>query len=178
MTIFNIFLFFEVFIATNASGSWYEFGETHNAIVSMLEEINAADKINLISEKTQFAVENDGFRFALAKCLGFKVDKHYNRAKESWSETRSSIQTLIKILLILKPQKTHIFADLRHSYNAVSNLCKEMNFEMNIDKNHKTLNGHCEKKTIYFFYANVHSTLCNFSIRLLFENLKNIKFHL
>ena len=115
-----------MFVATNAAASWFQFGETYNAIQELLKKIKADDKIHMIDQKNQFAVENEGFRYALAKCKGINVDKFYDQAKNSWNKTSQSIIKMTEIFLELQSYPTQSFADLRQSYDAVTDLCQEI----------------------------------------------------
>ena len=91
----------------------------------MLNKIKAQDKIQMINNKTQFAVENEGFRYALARCKKIEIQSFHDQANIIWNKTHLRITRLIEVLLKLKPFPTQSFANLRQSYQAVTELCKK-----------------------------------------------------
>ena len=120
-----------VFCATNARSHDHEWGDSWNAVTKLLQKLNVHSKVFLKRNETAFALDNDGFRFALAKASkNLSNDNHFHlksleaEAKTNWKRSRQTCFVLTSRIARMKAFSTASIIDLNRSYQAVKEMCK------------------------------------------------------
>ena len=88
-------------------------------------------KVSLKRNETAFALDNDGFRFALAKAQkNLSNENHFNLnsleddAKKNWRRSRQTCLALMTRIATMKAFSTVSIIDLNRSYQAVKEMCQ------------------------------------------------------
>ena len=116
--------FLVVFCATNARNTWYEWGDSWRAIEQLLKKLNVASKITLQRNKSAFALDNDGFRYALATAKGADLKSFERDAQTSWRVSRDAVIEMMRRIKEMKPFTTVSILNLNESYQAVQEMCQ------------------------------------------------------
>lgn len=112
-----------MFCATNARNTWYEWGDSWRAIEELLKKLRIGDKIKLQRNASAFALDNDGFRYALATAQGAKLESFSNDAKTSWEKSSTAMIEMIRKIKQMEPFTTVSILSLNESYQAVQQMC-------------------------------------------------------
>ena len=116
--------FILVFCATNARNTWYEWGDSWRAIEDLLTKLNVGDKIQLRRNFSAFALDNDGFRYALATAKGANLESFSMEAETSWKKSNAVVLDIIRRIKCMDPFTTGSILSLNESYQAVQNMCR------------------------------------------------------
>ena len=112
---------------TNARTSWYEWGDSWKTVNGLLQKLNIDDKIPMIRNQTAFALDNDGFRYALAAAMlsrddnsQFNPTESFEKAAEtSWRKSHQAMIGMMNKIQKMTPYPTTSILDLNKSYQTV-----------------------------------------------------------
>ena len=85
----------------------------------------------MIRNNTAFALDNDGFRYALAAAMlhrqgnhQLNLDSFKSAAETSWRKSHQAMIAIMKKIDTMTPYPTTSILDLNKSYQAVQKMCK------------------------------------------------------
>ena len=81
-------------------------------------------KITLQRNKTAFALDNDGFRYALATAKGADLKSFERDAQTSWRISRDAVIEMMRKIKEMNPYTTESILSLNESYEAVQQMCQ------------------------------------------------------
>ena len=79
--------------------------------------------MKLEEHKSAFALDNDGFRYALATAQGADLKTFAKEAEDSWKRSSAAALKIMREIKNMKPFTTISIASLNESYLAVSKMC-------------------------------------------------------
>ena len=81
-----------------------------------------------------FALDNDGFRYALAKAMGATLKRFEIDAENSWKISSDAVIEIVKRVKEMDPYPTEKITDLNKSYEAVSKMCRvSFHFDIKVE---------------------------------------------
>ena len=112
-----------MFCATNARNTWYEWGDSWRAIEELLKRLDIADKVPLKRNFSAFALDNDGFRYALATAMGATLESFSSDAEKSWEISSNAVIEIVRRIKSMDAFTTVSILNLNQSYQAVQKMC-------------------------------------------------------
>ena len=115
---------------TNARTSWYEWGDSWKAVQGLLQKLHVDDKIQMLRNVTAFALDNDGFRYALAVAMlkqqpnDLNMDSFESAAETSWRKSQQAMTLIMDKICQMNSYPTVSILDLNKSYQAVQKMCQ------------------------------------------------------
>ena len=89
----------------------------------MLRKLNVNEQIVLRRNFSAFALDNDGFRYALATAKGADLSSFTRDADTSWKKSSTAAIEMIRRIKDMKPFSTVSILSLNESYQAVQQMC-------------------------------------------------------
>ena len=96
-----------------------------------MKKLNVADKIILKRNYSAFALDNDGFRYALATAMGAVLESFQSDAEKIWKISSTAVIEIVGRIKEMEAFTTVSILNLNESYQAVSKMCK-VNIHENI----------------------------------------------
>ena len=91
-------------------------------------KLDIGDKIQLRRSFSAFALDNDGFRYALATAQGANLESFSMEAETSWKKSNAVVLDIIRRIKCMTPFTTSSILNLNESYQAVQNMCRVSHF--------------------------------------------------
>ena len=111
-----------VFCATNARSTWYEWGDSWRVLKELLHKLNLNEQIILRRNFSVFALDNDGFRYVLAKASGVDLSPYSEDALVSWKRSSIAAIEMMKRIRNMTPLTTISILSLNESFKAVQQM--------------------------------------------------------
>ena len=86
--------------------------------------MNIDKYLQLTRNISAFALDNDGFRFALATSQGAKLDSFSKDAETSWKKSSTAVFEIVRKIKEMDKFSTTSILNLNESYQAVQEMCR------------------------------------------------------
>ena len=89
----------------------------------LLKKLKIGDRITMQRNYTAFALDNDGFRYALATAKGVDLESFSQDAQKSWEKSSKAMLEIIRRIKGMETFTTVSILKLNESYQAVQQMC-------------------------------------------------------